>query len=127
MLLRNKTLLFMSSITAIAAILSLGANTYMYMTSLKFAPFSALLCVMGVFASYSLFKARVFARYLVLLFWLCQILVVGVNGQKFGFLFALAMSFHFNRTTQVYVVVNVLGVILASICIFQIKKEAQVN
>lgn len=117
----------MSFITAIAAILSLGANSYMYMTSLNFAPFSALLCVMGVFASYSLFKAKVFGRHLVLLFWLCQILVVGINGQKFGFLFALAMSFHFNITPQVYVVVNVLGVILASVCIFNIKKEAQVN
>ena len=127
MLNRNKTLIFMSFITAIAAILSLGANSYMYMISLNFAPFSALLCVMGVFASYSLFKAKVFGRHLVLLFWLCQILVVGINGQKFGFLFALAMSFHFNITPQVYVVVNVLGVILASVCIFKIKKEGQVN
>ena len=62
-------------------------------------------------------------KQLVTVFWLCQTFVVGWSGTKLGFSFALAISLHFNITPESYVVINLIGVVMAVLCFLKLNKS----
>lgn len=122
MLQRKKSLIFIAVFTVLAAILSIGVNVYSSIAFDIFEPFSALLCFGGVIASVLLFREKLMGKYLVTIFWLSQILVVGWTDTQLGFSFSVAISLHFNITPDSYVVINLIGVIMAALCFLKLKK-----
>ena len=122
MLQRKKPLIFIAIFTALAATLSIGVNVYSFFTFDIFEPVSALLCFGAVIASFLLFKEKRMGKHLVTVFWLCQTLVVGWGGTKLGFSFALAISLHFNVTSESYVVINLIGVLMTALCFLKLNK-----
>lgn len=123
MLQRKKSLIFIAIITSLAAILSIGVNVYSFIAFDILEPFSALLCFGGVLASVLLIREKRIGKQLVTVFWLCQTFVVGWSGTKLGFSFALAISVHFNITPESYVVINLIGVVMAVLCFLKLNKS----
>ncbi len=122
MLQRNKFLTFISFTTFFASILGLGVNFYSYISNEVFMLFFGLLCIAGLIASVLLHNAYLIGKYITTLFWLSQSIVVGVGGIKIGFSFAFAISLHFNLTLDSYVVINLVGVIMAALCLLKLNK-----
>jgi hypothetical protein len=123
MLQRTKILIFIVLITALAAILGIGVNVYSLIAFDIFEPLSAALCFGAVIASVFLFREKRMGKQLVTVFWLCQTFVVGWSGTKLGFSFALAISLHFNITPESYVVINLIGVVMAVLCFLKLNKS----
>ena len=116
----NNSIIF---ITAVSTILGLIVNVYSYVSHDVSEPLSALLYIFGLFASVSLFRGNGLGQNLVKIFWLCQTFVVGWSGTKLGFSFALAISLHFNITPESYVVINLIGVVMAVLCFLKLNKS----
>lgn len=124
----NNSIIFITFITAVSTILGLIVNVYSYVSHDVSEPLSALLYIFGLFASVSLFRGNGLGgnglgQNLVKIFWLCQTFVVGWSGTKLGFSFALAISLHFNITPESYVVINLIGVIMAVLCFLKLNKS----
>ena len=119
----NNSIIFISFITAVSTILGLIVNVYSYVSHDVSEPLSALLYIFGLFASVSLFRGNGLGQNLVKIFWLCQTFVVGWSGTKLGFSFALAISLHFNITPESYVVINLIGVVMAVLCFLKLNKS----
>lgn len=119
----NNSIIFISFITAVSTILGLIVNVYSYVSHDVSEPLSALLYIFGLFASVSLFRGNGLGQNLVKIFWLCQTFVVGWSGTKLGFSFALAISVHFNITPESYVVINLIGVVMAVLCFLNLNKS----
>ena len=119
----NNSIIFITFITAVSTILGLIVNVYGYISHDVSEPLTALLYIFGLFASVSLLRGNGLGQILVKTFWLCQTFVVGCSGTKLGFSFALAISLHFNITPESYVVINLIGVVMAVLCFLKLNKS----
>ncbi|WP_138480540.1 hypothetical protein [Pseudoalteromonas phenolica] len=98
-------------------------NVYSYVSHDVLEPLSALLYIFGLVASASLLRGHGLGQNFVKIFWLCQIFVVGWSGTKLGFSFAVAISLHFNITPDSYMVINLIGVLMAVLCVLKLNKS----
>jgi len=119
----NNSIIFITFITVVSTTLGLIVNVYSFVSHDVSEPLSALLYIFGLFASVYLFKGNGLGQNLVKIFWLCQTFVVGWSGTKLGFSFALAISVHFNITPESYVVINLIGVVMAILCFLKLNKS----